>query len=288
MERATVNGVELEYETEGAGEPIVLIHGGLLAQENGPLVRERALTERYRVVNYHRRGFAGSTKADGPSSIALQADDCRALMDHLDIDRAHLVGHSLGGTIAVQLALDAPDRVQSLALLEPALMSAFAKAQGGQRPEVAAVQQSFAESLARVRELFEAGDRRGALEAFLESRAGEAFRGVMEYLVRTGEFEQAVADADTFLLRELPAGFAWTFTPADAARIRQPILSVLGVHSPVRAQKVDEILRAWIPQTERAVLPNAEHALPLMDPPGIAETLAQFFARHPISAAVAR
>jgi pimeloyl-ACP methyl ester carboxylesterase len=284
MERAKIGEIELEYEVRGEGEAAVLLHGGLLADENTPLAREPVLTDRYRVINYHRRGFAGSTRPPGKATIPDQAADCRALMQHLGVDRAHIVGHSLGGAIALQLALDFPEAVHTLALMEPAIMGAIAKAEAAQRPEAAENQQQFLQGMARVQQIFQSGDRRAALAAFLETRAGDAFRGVLDWLLKTGEFDQAVADADTFLQVEMPAAFRWEFTPQDAARIKQPVLSILGSHSPERAQKVHAVLKQWVPQTETLVLANADHALPLMDPPGIARELADYFARYPMGA----
>ena len=285
MERADVNGVTLEYEVRGDGEPVVLIHGGLLTDENTPLTREAALTDRYRVINYHRRGFAGSSRPQGRATIGDQVADCRALLDHLGVERAHVVGHSLGGVIGVQLALDAPELVQTLALMEPALMGAIAKTEAANNPQAAASQQQFMAGMAEVQRVAATGDKRAALETFLQTRAGDAFRPVLDWLLQTGEFEQAVADADTFLQVEMPAAYQWTFTPEDAGRLRQPVLSILGSHSPERAQRVQQVLQRWVPQTETLVLPNADHALPLMDPPGIAAALADWFARHPIRAA---
>ncbi len=282
MDQAVVNGVTLEYDVQGEGEPVVLVHGGLLADENAPLMREPSLTDGYRVINYHRRGFAGSSRPPGRATIGDQAADLRALLDHLGVERAHVVGHSLGGVIAVQLALDAPERVQTLTLLEPALMGAIARAEAANNPHAAASQEQFMAGMADVRRIYETGDKRAALEAFLETRAGDAFRGVLDWLLQSGEFDQAVADADTFLLIEMPAAFAWTFTPEDAARLRQPVLSVLGAHSPQRAQRVHQVLQRWVPQTESLVLPNADHALPLMDPPGIAAAIAGWLARNPM------
>jgi pimeloyl-ACP methyl ester carboxylesterase len=281
MERATVNGVELEYEVRGDGEPVILFHGGLLADENTTLVREPALTDSYKVVNYHRRGFAGSEHPEGQAQISDQVADARALLAELGIDRVHVVGHSLGGVIGIQLALDDPEMVHSLALLEPALMGAIAKSQAG--PEAAAQsQQDFREGMKKVNEIFATGDRRGALMAFLETRAGGAFREVLDWLTETGEFDQAVRDAGTFLQVEMPAAYAWSFTPEDAKRIQQPVLSILGVQSPERAQKVHQIFKQWVPQTQEVYLENAEHALPLMDPPGIAKTLAEWLSKHPM------
>lgn len=286
MERAQVNGVELEYEVRGEGEPIVLLHGGLLADENTPLAKERTLTDRYKVINYHRRGFAGSTKTGKPAWIEDQVADCVALLDHLGVDKLHVVGHSLGGVIGIQLALDDPDRVASLALMEPALMGAIAKVEAQNNPTAAESQKKFIEGMQRVNEIAAGGDKRGALEAFLETRAAGAFRGVLDFLTKTGEFEQAVRDADTFLQIEMPAAYRWNFTPEIAGTLKCPVLSILGSHSPERAQAVHDVLKRWVPHTEDATLPKAEHALPLMDPPGIATVIVEWCSRHPIGATV--
>src|SRR6266487_2962178 len=121
-QRLSVDGAMLEYEVVGAGEPIVLIHGALIAEAYAPLCGEAELTAHYRLVRYHRRGYAGSSRVAAPFSIAQQAADCRALLAHLGIERAHVVGHSSGGVIALGLAVDAPEVVHSLILLEPALL----------------------------------------------------------------------------------------------------------------------------------------------------------------------
>lgn len=113
MTCVTPDGVELEYELRGAEELVVLVHAGLVAEWFQPLVQERALTGRYQVVSYHRVGYAGSTHVAGLVSIAQQAVHCRALMHSLGIERTHVVGHSIGGMIALQLALDVPDRVSA-------------------------------------------------------------------------------------------------------------------------------------------------------------------------------
>ena len=80
------------------------------------------LTERYQLVRYHRRGYAGSSTVGRSFSITDQATDCAELIRGLGIERAHIVGHSSGGPIALQLALDAPEMVESLVLLEPGLL----------------------------------------------------------------------------------------------------------------------------------------------------------------------
>src|SRR5262245_37348381 len=120
MDRATIDGVELEYEIRGTGEPVVLVHAGVFAGWFKPLLEEPALTGSYRVLSYHRIGYAGSSRVEGPVSIAQQAAHLRSLMRRLGIERAHIVGHASRGDIALQLALGAPAAVGYAALTQPA------------------------------------------------------------------------------------------------------------------------------------------------------------------------
>lgn len=113
MKRAALDGVELEYEIRGAGEPIVLVHHGAGADWFDPLLEERVLSARYRLVRYHRAGYAGSSRLVPPLTFAQEARNFRALMHHLGLERVHVVGHSASACIALQIALDASDSVHS-------------------------------------------------------------------------------------------------------------------------------------------------------------------------------
>lgn len=271
MDQARIDGGELEYEVRGTGEPVVLVHGGHIADAFAPLLREPALTQRYRLIMYHRRGYAGSTHPDGPMSVEQQAADCRALMQQLGVPRAHLVGHSSGGQIPLQLALDAPDMVHSLALLEPVLLSVPSAPQ-------------LMEAMGPVVQMYEAGDKSGAVDGFLKTVTNPEYRSVLDRVL-PGAFEQAVADADTFFELELPAISQWSFTRADAGRITQPVLAVLGGDSHTLWPgwvEVHRLVQNWLPQTETFVLEGATHALQMMNPRGMASGLAGFFARHPL------
>ena len=108
MDRAVIDGITLEYEDSGAGEPVVCIHGAFIADAFRPLLAERSLASRYRLITYHRRGYGGSSGRREAVSLAQQAEDCRRLLSYLGVERAHVVGHSFGGLIGIQLALDAP------------------------------------------------------------------------------------------------------------------------------------------------------------------------------------
>lgn len=271
MEHADIDGVTLEYDVRGYGEPVVLIHGSHIMDAFAPLMEQPALKQRYRLILYHRRGFAGSTHPDGPLSIERQAADCRALMRHLDVPRAHVVGHSFGGVIALQLALDAPDAVQSLALLEPAL---FMVPSGP----------LFMQAMVPLIKTWASGDKAAAVDGFLRAVVGPDYRVPLDRVL-PGALAQAVADADTFFATELPALQQWNFTADHAARIARPVLFVRGEDSPSLWPgwlEVQQLVQAWFPQSETFVLDNATHALQIIDPATVAQRLAAFLARHPI------
>ncbi|MDQ5827985.1 MAG: alpha/beta hydrolase [Chloroflexota bacterium] len=275
MERARTDGADLEYEVSGAGEPVVFIHGAFIADTFRPLLAEPSLAGRYRLILYHRRGYAGSSRASGLVSVARQAADCRALLHHLGVERAHVVGHSYGGDVALQLALETPSVVHSLALLEPGLM-------------VGASAQDYRESLARGSERYREAGAVVVVDEFLQSR-WPGYRATLERVL-PGAFAQAVADAGTWFEYELPGQLGWRFGEAEARRIRQPTLSVLGGESDAlwsRFGETHRLLLGWLPHAEGFVLPGTTHLMQIQDPRAMAEALAAFWARHRLPAGVA-
>jgi pimeloyl-ACP methyl ester carboxylesterase len=272
MERAKVDGLELEYELRGSGDPVVLVHWGVSGVWAEPLLDQPTLTDRYRLLNYHRAGFGGSGRIDGSITMADHAEHCRLLMEHLGIERAHVVGHSSSVAIGFQLALDFPDVVQTVVSMEAA------------RPFPAtAVQATFRKEFAEPAvELYRSGDKEGAIDRFFCGVFGPDYRGRLERGL-PGGFDQAVSDADTFFTQELPALFqTWTFTEAEARRITQPVLAVLGEHTAPTFPERRKLLLSWLPNAEPFDLPGATHLLHVEHPQGMAEALASFFARHPL------
>jgi pimeloyl-ACP methyl ester carboxylesterase len=114
-----VADIDIYYEIEGEGEPLLFIHG--LGSSTRDWQRQTAAFRLdYRVITFDLRGHGNSDKPPGPYSIPLFAADTVALMRALDIDSAHVVGMSLGGMIAFQLAVSAPDLVRSLVIVNAA------------------------------------------------------------------------------------------------------------------------------------------------------------------------
>lgn len=276
MDRVKLNGVELEYHAVGAGEPVLLIGPGPIADSLAPLQREKTLTDRFRLIIYRQRGQAAGTKTAAPVSFATHAADAAALLAHLGVPRAHVAGHSTGADIALQLAVDRPGLVHTLALLEPPLMSV---------PGAAAFLESAAPAVAACA----AGDHEGAITRFLTLVSGLDRERCLASLERQlpGALERAVDDADTFFGGYLPALAAWQFGPAQAAAITRPVLSVRGDETEPLFAQGDELLRAWFPRLERCTLEGIGHLLHLERPAPVAECIAAFFARHPIGAEAA-
>ena len=270
MDRANVNGVELEFEVQGSGEPILLIHGSHVAAAMEPLMSQDVLAGRYKLIHYHRRGFAGCTPTDAPLAISEQAADAAALLAHLGIERAHFAGHSYGGAIALQLAVDRPRVVHSLALLEPALLMV---------PSAEETMNNLGPAIAA----YEAGKKDEAVAIFMSFISGLDWESCQE-LIGTANVEQALADADTFFACELPALGEWAFGLEQASAIKQPVLSVVGSESIGAFVEGRELIHSWFPQAEDFDLQGAGHLLQVQRPREMAQGLADFIARHPMVA----
>ncbi|HEY46221.1 MAG: 3-oxoadipate enol-lactonase [Anaerolineae bacterium SM23_ 63] len=116
MPKIHVNDIDLYYETAGQGQPVLLIHG-LGSSTRDWEYQTPAFSTRYRVVALDVRGHGQSDKPPGPYSIPLFTADTAELIRSLEIGSSHVVGISMGGMIAFQLAIDKPDLVQSLVIV---------------------------------------------------------------------------------------------------------------------------------------------------------------------------
>jgi pimeloyl-ACP methyl ester carboxylesterase len=210
MELVTVDGVELEVQISGSGEPIVLIQTALSADELRPLSEQPPVREGYRTILYHRRGYGASSPAERPGSVARDAADCLSLLTALDVGPAHVVGVSYSAAVALHLASWAPTSVHTLTVLEPPPVHIPSAPQ-------------FRAANARLAEIFHAEGAIAALDEFLTMLVGPDWRAESERRL-TGSVAQMERDATTFFATDLPALLAWEFDADEAARIGSPVV----------------------------------------------------------------
>lgn len=260
------NAKGLEYEEYGQGEPVLLIHGAFISDALSLVAREPALAERNRVIWYRRRGYGGSDPGKEPFSIATQAADARGLLGHLGIERAHVVGHSGGGVIATELALQSPELVRSLVELEPAIFP----------PDLAHL---WPEMLAPIIENYRSGDVGGAVDGFMNMVApAENWRAELAEVLPAGP-EQANQDAPV-TFEELLGFGDWTFDAERAGRLTCPIVYGFGSESGPLIEQIKDYFLSLVPKAESIVLPGVDHSMNTQDPALVAGAVAEFLARQ--------
>jgi 3-oxoadipate enol-lactonase len=115
MTTANVGDVNIYYESQGDGEPILLIMGfGQYSGHGATMIP--TLSREYRVISFDNRGTGRSDKPDIPYTMKMMADDARGVLDAVDVDSAHVFGVSMGGMIAQEFVINYPDKVRSLIL----------------------------------------------------------------------------------------------------------------------------------------------------------------------------
>lgn len=197
---ARVNGVELYYEVHGDGPPLIMLHGGVTPSDmfGAPL---EEMARAHKVVALHYQGHGLSKDSSRPWSFEAFADDIAALMRHLDIERASVMGYSSGGLVALQTAIRHPQLVDRLIVISTAFRS------DGYFPEV---QEAFAQMPAAA-PMLAASVKESPLASLYPSVDWETvFRKTGELANRSYDWSAAVA--------EIEAPTLLIFPDADAIR----------------------------------------------------------------------
>lgn len=113
---AEVNDIKICYEIKGEGEPLILVHGFGATKEVW-IAQYEPLAEHFKVIRFDNRGAGKSDRPDEPYNMEMFADDIAGLMDHLNIEKSHILGWSLGGMIVQQFALKFPERINKIVLV---------------------------------------------------------------------------------------------------------------------------------------------------------------------------
>jgi pimeloyl-ACP methyl ester carboxylesterase len=248
---ADVNGARLYYDVAGDGEPLVLAHAGIADRRmwDGQL---EAFAERYRVIRYDMRGCGRSEAPTGASFS--HHDDLRGLLDFLGIERAILVGCSIGARTAIDFALALPERVRALALVCPSV-SGFESDEEPPEEWDELVEADEAGDLERVSEL--------EVRIWVDGpyRSQEEVDPAVRDLVR--EMNLIALRNEPDLGEELPA------EPPAANRLaetRAPALVVAGALDRPEVGARAELLAASIPRAQKVVIDGTAH-VPGMERP---------------------
>jgi len=273
MAQVTVNSTQIDYQEAGSGEVVLLISPGPFRDGFSALTALPQLTTRFRLITYRQRFFNRSTRE--PVSFVQHARDAAELLSHLGIDRAHIVGHSTGACIAMQLTHDRPDLVATLSLLEPTLTSV---------PSAPI----FLEKLETAFGAYQSGDYETAMARFMTVASGlewEQCRDAVERHI-PGAMRQAVADADNWFESYLVELGQWSFGATEATTITKPVLSVVGTFTDPIFGEGHDLLRQWFPQLEEHWIEGIGHLLQLEEPVLVADAIAEFCVKHPFAIAV--
>lgn len=273
------DGSRLAYQQLGEGPDLVLVHGLATNRAFWYATLAQALKHAYRVTLYDLRGHGYSSMSERGYSATAQAHDLAALLDHAAIERTRLVGHSYGGSIALELAAMQPSRVERLVLMDSKINSLQPEQRLSDAPflspleiEIASragldweaepqVGLRYLEVSARLRVEDFSPRARDAFTPFGEGRGG--LRGAKHYL----RLLDTTRAASEFLDRGVPA-----------ERLRQlamPCLLLYGELS--RCLPSGQALAALLPQAQLRVLPSAGHFFPVSHAALTAACVADFF-----------
>lgn len=256
MSAPQVQPIDLHGDLTGQGPPLLFIHGlGSSAEDWEPQVR--VFSKTFQIVVVDLRGHGRSDKPPGPYGIPLFAADVAEFLQARRISAAHVVGLSLGGCVALQLALDRPDLVRSLVVVNSA-------------PEF--IRRSFKTwletwrrtAIVRWRGLRRMGERIGAR---LLPRPEQAAR-------RATFVERFAQNDPQAYLNSLKALIGWSVTDRLGS-LRCPVLVVASEHD-YTSRAFKEAYARKIPGARLVVLPDAHHAAPLERPAEFNAILAEF------------
>jgi pimeloyl-ACP methyl ester carboxylesterase len=277
---APVSNASLRYAVIGEGEPVVCIHGTTVADSLiTPLKFYPPLFDEYQLISYYRAGYNGSTLDKDTLSIQEGADHVEQLLDHLGIEKAHIMAFSFGGVIAFQFLLSHPERAHSAILLEPYLPR--------EAPE--AVQANI-DAFTGAMELYQAGDKLGAAFRYMEAVCGPRFLAAVEMTGPLDVWDRVAESVDTTFTVDFPAVSEWDFKMSEADRYADrkptlPVLAAMGMDSESAMpgfRETQRFLMSWLPQAERCGITNATHGMQSMNPVAVAEGAYRFLKRHPM------
>jgi pimeloyl-ACP methyl ester carboxylesterase len=245
MSIAKAGEVELDYERSGSGPPLLLIMGmSGTALHWGESFLE-PLRRDFDVIVYDHRGVGASSRLDGAITIAQMAEDAAGLLDALEIESAHVVGISMGGMVAQELALAHPERVRTLTL-----GCTYA---GGEGSTVTAP-----EVIQRLTEAMFSGDRERALRTAFEVNVSAAMADDAELYQRSLAIDRQRAVAVPVVMAQMQACMAHD-TSARLSELAMPTLVVHGTEDQMLPVENGRLIASRIPGSRLEIFDGVGH-----------------------------
>jgi pimeloyl-ACP methyl ester carboxylesterase len=262
-----INGINLYWEMTGeTGEPLILVHGSWVDHHSwDPVVNE--LAKNFRVVTYDRRGHSQSERSPGQGFAREDVDDLAALISHLRLAPAHIIGNSFGAIITLKLAAQNAELFKTTVVHEPPLFTLLED-----QPEAAKALQTVKERITAVASLLEQGKDEQGAQQFVETIAfgPGAWQTLPPQLQQTFIFNAATwldefKDDDSL---KLDLNTLKTFS--------LPALVSQGEASPPFFPAVIDVIAATLPHAQRKTFKDAGHVPHISHPSEYVETVRAF------------
>ena len=265
-----VNGDSIHYIDIGKGVPVIFIHGAL-GDYRGFKGQRDVFSKNHRVIVYSRRYAFPDHQPIADSlnyTITPHVNDLVGLIKALNLGTVHLIGHSFGAVVALQVTMDHPELVRSVTLGEPPYRSLMADS----------IWNNFVTDFVNPSaDAFKKGDNKKAVEIFVHGVMGDSLL-----------FSMIPAEDVRSMMENIPETRAIAFTkdpfPAvtcqDLQKVKVPVLLVEGDKSPALFTAATDELERCLSNNELLILHNATHALQNQNPSEFNEIVLQFIDRH--------
>jgi 3-oxoadipate enol-lactonase len=265
MAETEVNGINIHYRMRGEGEPLLLIMGLAANADWWDEDFLQRLAERYQVVTFDNRGAGRSDKPEGPYLIPLMASDTVGLMDHLGWESANILGASMGGMIAQEIACTYPDRVRRLVLM---------CTNCGGKEQVLAGPEVFAALSMPREELSDEEIAKASLGLLFPKEYIESNLKLMEEeieMMLTAPIEPRCFEAQIAGMRQ------WSIYPR-LCELNKPTMIITGGQDILIPPENSRILADAIQNSRLVEIPEAAHKIATMFPQEVARAVLNFLA----------
>jgi len=270
---ADVKGIKICYEILGEGEPVFLVHG-FGAKKETWIAQFKPLSEHFKVIRFDNRGAGKSDRPKGAYTMEFFADDIVDLMDFLKIDKAHIIGWSLGGMIVQNFVLKYPNRVNKVVLINTNY--GFPDEKG---PEVYKNMRIEEVKLKEVdpEKAFWDGTRTGFYMKFRKQLEANPSKKWYDLWSAEDLIRESTIDPPTIEDIEVQAAALKTHHTLDRLdQIMSPTLLIASSHDRLTPQSSMEEIHSKIPNSTIEVIEKAGHNSPLSKAPEVNKIIIDF------------